>query len=1790
MRPIGILAFAPPEDIERFRAALVAVIEERDGEGAADVRVIPSDALAAADPERLVIAAVDASREALRQLWRAGEVRADGAVVPEAYVIVRREVVAFGDPDPARALPMAICRLLGLDRPDPARLLADVSVTDTLAGSAARTPKAVFQLREADGLDAPTTREAAALEGHYRALVDRLSPTERRQTRGQTPRPTTALRLSRSLLDADGRPAPDGIPTGITLLVAPSGAGKSSFVAGLHRPVLSLRVVSRAEKLARLVEGAALIDGRLCCVFDDFEACPAWLAQGEQAAFADDLTEALIAAGRARGATSHEIVLAVRPSEHVDTLAKQLARIGAAVERRTLAPLDAGESRAFAQAALGADAGVLLRRLDEIGVTAHRTDLRFFADVCERWRVSPDFTVDPVRVMRFSIDRRLESERAVRAANPATLIRLARLLAFAMTLTNRLRFADAGAPYDPACLSGTELAKLDADLDVSTLRLLVGDGGLLAQAEGAADFVHESDREFLAAEYLSALPAGTVEGWLVAGHGADGRVPFALRGVARWLLLIAPAERRKWLLAREPGIVVDALPALQAAPERAELEALVEAHRAGRLPIWQAERYGYGPAERLGTDAAGYVCELLSDPDASLRRFAAGALGRGATEGVAVALLDRALDPEERSDVREVAAYGVVESDVSTAVRGLEPLLDLPVEADPHHELRGIALSALWPRFIDAGRLFAALTPWPTSYRFGAYHAFFSEPAVPLSGLRAQDLGVALPWATERIGDPSVPWVGPHDGSVVHAFALELARRVLLLRRSDDLAPSWVELCVAAIERQVAPMLHRPDDAELWRAAIVAVVERSTSARGWDELPHSGVLTRSDLDWLILQARRGGPATRRWVELSIRFWDPLARPDLFDAVHSLPDAVTLAPYWFRPMALDSDEARRAKDWYETSRRPALPEPDSESESLPAPGVREVLARAFEAPGGGWQVLHHDALCRGEWRRLHDGSVDAFKLPGAPLPDSPEAAALLDAAFEFCASVPATPERWSRQNGRRPVDFAAMRAFGTLAAHQPERLRSLAAERLGAWAPLAVEPFPAADRGPWLRLLWAVAQPALRGALLAACGLEHAAGAVRRVLEALDASSSADLAVDLLNAPGISADTSVELLHLLFRLGATERARNWARGRLDWPGVEVALVAFDPEPAHLRDLLARGQADDAARLLSQAHRWAGWRAGRLPSLERLYPAERATLADAHLSLAANGDDLHTHSPFAAALLERLVTDGEAELIARLALKHPALAIDAERARIQAAQRAWRPQTIESLVEALHAAPCVAEGPVAASAHRTGLPRGEMEHLFTWLHLSDLHFGQGAPDYADNRALVLGALRQSLADLGRPGGPPKPDCVLVTGDIAFSGGGLGDEYGPALVWFREVVATVGLSLTDVFGVPGNHDVDRGRDKKDPDVAMTLSAYRDAQPLNAIWFPTHTTHLDRLRARQAAYQAFAAQLAPGTGEPFWIHRRGARGGLKIRLVGLNSALLAADDQDAGRLEIGDRQRRLLLEPPPEAGELIVALQHHPVAQPGLPWLKTDEDREHDRWLAGHTHLLLCGHVHDPALDVVHGSGAARAHYRLVAGAAHDEKSVPRKLVRHAYNVASVARDAAGALWLRVWPRVWSPKNADFRLDTDSVPPGAQFVERPLVVHGFEAGVGSATGATAPAAIGPTAQPVPVESPAPLVSDVKNAASVTPAASAAVLGALQAAVGQSRLVGPSLSAFLTEAAGRWPREADARRLVEIAGLSASRIDFAGDAQARWFAVYAEAVQAPDGLARLVAAMVPDV
>ena len=249
-------------------------------------------------------------------------------------------------------------------------------------------------------------------------------------------------------------------------------------------------------------------------------------------------------------------------------------------------------------------------------------------------------------------------------------------------------------------------------------------------------------------------------------------------------------------------------------------------------------------------------------------------------------------------------------------------------------------------------------------------------------------------------------------------------------------------------------------------------------------------------------------------------------------------------------------------------------------------------------------------------------------------------------------------------------------------------------------------------------------------------------------------------------------------------------------------------------------------------------------------------------------------------------------------------------------------------------------------------------------------------------AASRWRVLGAKwTANLAELRRDGGPI--DLVVFTGDLGDWGHPT--DYPRAIAFLRETCGVLNVPLERLFVVPGNHDIDRtvqcaAWESLRRDVARDPRAYSRWLAGEDRGALLGDGRRDQVRERQGAFWA-AVATELGRAELMPQHSPHTRLGYQqvltlpgllapIYVIGLDTAWLAGDPHDDGELRLTEHQISLLTTT--QAGEPLrgfrLALMHHRLAD-------LADGADSRRLMADHVDLLLHGHQHEPASEVLVG-----------------------------------------------------------------------------------------------------------------------------------------------------------------------------------------------------------------------
>jgi predicted MPP superfamily phosphohydrolase len=259
----------------------------------------------------------------------------------------------------------------------------------------------------------------------------------------------------------------------------------------------------------------------------------------------------------------------------------------------------------------------------------------------------------------------------------------------------------------------------------------------------------------------------------------------------------------------------------------------------------------------------------------------------------------------------------------------------------------------------------------------------------------------------------------------------------------------------------------------------------------------------------------------------------------------------------------------------------------------------------------------------------------------------------------------------------------------------------------------------------------------------------------------------------------------------------------------------------------------------------------------------------------------------------------------------------------------------------------------------------------------LHISDLHaFGGSRAGHTD-RSVVLNALVEDVRTLHNTG---RIDLVVMSGDLAFSG--TAEQFQIAGSQLLEALeGALELDRSRIVVVPGNHDVDRGAIDHDSEAGYR-SLIESREAANELL--ADETRLGRATKRLAAWDKFHDEFYAGVSidriPPLGFLHRVETEDSVVLVAALNSAWRSSDDDDQGRLILGEQQVRAAVAAL-ESADLPIFVFHHPP-----DWLARWDADEVRRLTARAKGLVLTGHDHlpDPTLEtsvrgtVLHSRGA--------------------------------------------------------------------------------------------------------------------------------------------------------------------------------------------------------------------
>lgn len=315
----------------------------------------------------------------------------------------------------------------------------------------------------------------------------------------------------------------------------------------------------------------------------------------------------------------------------------------------------------------------------------------------------------------------------------------------------------------------------------------------------------------------------------------------------------------------------------------------------------------------------------------------------------------------------------------------------------------------------------------------------------------------------------------------------------------------------------------------------------------------------------------------------------------------------------------------------------------------------------------------------------------------------------------------------------------------------------------------------------------------------------------------------------------------------------------------------------------------------------------------------------------------------------------------------------------------------------------------------------------------LLLSDIHFIHCEDDENDYRSLET-AFKEAMDDLRDRGGVTQ---ILICGDVANTG--KAEEYEKAETFIKEVYEHLGCDekQTQLYLVPGNHDIDRDVNKSSR--LAFLSLLLDPTKGDDFIYNAKHKELDALRILYSPLEAYhkfanmhssADDIAVGIleGVPNF-NNKGFRKEVKlgtldnyvIMLHCLNSTLACDKDEVNDPGAIKSHEHKLFLtkyayNPDTSITTVNISMMHHPLA-----WFENNQtmQKEFDRKFK----VQIYGHIHTQSIQQdIEGTSAIR----LQCGSLHPGRNGDPQLYPPLYNILEL-NVSRGVLHLKVICYSW-------------------------------------------------------------------------------------------------------------------------------------------------------------------
>lgn len=584
-------------------------------------------------------------------------------------------------------------------------------------------------------------------------------------------------------------------------------------------------------------------------------------------------------------------------------------------------------------------------------------------------------------------------------------------------------------------------------------------------------FVHQSYAEFLAAQYLSLhqLSIQQIKSLIQLSYDPDQMIIPQLKETTAWLNLIIPEMVRETIKTDPQSMLSGDIQSLESRLRRDLVESLLKQFEQQKISDADWDRY-FQYQKLKHPELASQLKPYIKDKSKHflVRRVAIDIAEACLIEELQGALVDVALDTSDDLHIRDQAAHAVSQiADDNSRLRLKSLALEIQPD-DEYDQLKGSALSALWPKHLSAQEVLDSLTPRKKESFYGSYAQFLIE--FP-EQLKPEDLPAALRWAKSNPEEDGVDFRFENLTEKILFRAWHyLSLPDVLEGYADAVIPRLKDfrgICPApqiGTEERTIPNLTEDTRKNL----IKAVVSKINDFRNYlfiSLMDGPQILSAEDLDWLIKELRieKKEDKKRVWVEMVHEYYN-VGRPDhtelVFEAMKEYQPLADKFKNIFEAVPLDSPRAQEMRDRYAEHQKwdKKRKQREAEQKKKITPSIYERIKTCLDRFENGdsnawWQLCLEMTLEDTSKYYKSELNSDLISLPGWQVCDDDLRKRIVNACKKYVLENDASPSNWLGKNTYYRPAMAGYKALVLLKKKNPDFLDSLSTDIWSKWAPV-----------------------------------------------------------------------------------------------------------------------------------------------------------------------------------------------------------------------------------------------------------------------------------------------------------------------------------------------------------------------------------------------------------------------------------------------------------------------------------------------------------------------------------------------------------------------------------------------------------------------------------------------------------------------------------------------------------------------------------------------------------------